>query len=589
MSKFCTKCGSNNEANASFCTKCGAPMSAETNAPPKSNVMDILKSKTFLGIVGAMVLLVLVIIIVKIQPKKINVEDFIEISYSGYDGYASAKAYLNEDELYNSIMEAKGTKAKDLEDIDSLEALFSSKILSQYYDINKCVDTIDLEISPKDKLSNGDSITVSISYDNKIAKEQKIKFTGKKVSEEVKGLEVVTHINPYKDLTVSYSGISPNGYLDYSYDGDTSYLSKYSFYVDKTSELRNGDIITISLDFSDEDTLYKGYVFTEKEKQYVVEGLDEYVENYADLSSDFLDKLKTEAQDTIYAYTASSYNKEISLDDLSYIGYAFNSLKSGPDYYGNYNELYLIYSGMVSHSENDFTTSKVYFPIKFTDILKNGDTLYYNMKSNILGSSSIDNSWFYFTSGYINPLVCYIELVESNRDNYVIECGDGFEKYADHKSILAIDDISQNFRDELAKDAKNIIESYVAKDYSTSSHMKDLSLLGEYLLVAKNQGTDFINNNKYILVYSATISNDDNNFETTEIYFPVEYDGIVSLPNDEYMVSERKGMLGSTYIGNSWYYTNGYTDGAEMFKKTVTANRDLYDYQVSDGLKEFGN
>ena len=185
-------------------------------------------------------------------------------------------------------------------------------------------------------------------------------------------------------------------------------------------------------------------------------------------------------------------------------------------------------------------------------------------------------------------MICYQELVEANRENYVIECGDGFEDYAEQKTISSLNDLSKDFRDKLAEDTKDFIESYAAKDYSDDSHMKDLSLMGEYLLIAKNQGMDFVKNNKYILVYSATVYNDNDRFEPSTIYFPVEYDGIVKLPNEEYMITANIGMLGYTYIGNSSYRSKGYSDGVEMFKKLVTANRDLYTYEVSDGLKEFG-
>ena len=492
-------------------------------------------------------------------------------------------------------MELIGTKKtkkrslKDLKNIDSLEALFSSSsLISDYYGIENCVDSINLEVTPSDKLSNGDTITVNITYDNKLAKELKIKFTGKKVSEKVENLEAVTKIDPFEDIIVSFSGTSPYGYMDYYYEGDNQYINSLYFNIDHRDNLKNGDTVTLSLDASDENTLRRGYVFTTKEKQYVVEGLEEYIENYADLSSDFIENLKAEAVDTIYAYSANEYNKESSLSDLTYSGYIFNRVKSDSGYYNNHNEIYIIYSSIATHSEGKYSSSKVYFPVKFSNILKNGDNIYYTSNDNIFGKSYFDNSWSYYTKGYINPLICYQELVEANRENYVIECGDGFEDYAEQKTISSLNDLSKDFRDKLAEDTKDFIESYAAKDYSDDSHMKDLSLMGEYLLIVKNQGMDFVKNNKYILVYSATVYNDNDRFEPSTIYFPVEYDGIVKLPNEEYMITANIGMLGYTYIGNSSYRSKGYSDGVEMFKKLVTANRDLYTYEVSDGLKEFG-
>ena len=47
-------------------------------------------------------------------------------------------------------------------------------------------------------------------------------------------------------------------------------------------------------------------------------------------------------------------------------------------------------------------------------------------------------------------------------------------------------------------------------------------------------------------------------------------------------------VLGNTQFQDTWTYTNGYTDGAKMFSDLVTANRTDYSYEVSEGLKAFG-
>ena len=99
---------------------------------------------------------------------------------------------------------------------------------------------------------------------------------------------------------------------------------------------------------------------------------------------------------------------------------------------------------------------------------------------------------------------------------------------------------------------------------------------------------DYLKNNKYILVFSATVSHVDGRFDPTLIFFPVEFDGIVALPDDDFMVTAIEGIIGNSRIGDSSYYTDGYVDGTEMYNKIVTANRDLYTYEVSEGLKEFG-
>ncbi len=206
----------------------------------------------------------------------------------------------------------------------------------------------------------------------------------------------------------------------------------------------------------------------------------------------------------------------------------------------------------------------------------------------IVGSSNLDGTWV-GTKGYINPLTCYIEIVESNRDQYTAECGDGFEKYATYENILKLDDISEAYKKIIYEDAKDRIESYVASDYYDDSVMEDLEYFGEYLLMAKTQGTDFGNNNRYIIVYSAMVSNTNKDIEPTQVYFPVEYDGVVKLPDDEYMVTASIGIIGNSSFPDSWYSTKGYLECREMYSSIITSNRNNYKYDISEKLKKFGD
>ena len=43
----------------------------------------------------------------------------------------------------------------------------------------------------------------------------------------------------------------------------------------------------------------------------------------------------------------------------------------------------------------------------------------------------------------------------------------------------------------------------------------------------------------------------------------------------------------SDVFDGGWYNTKEYTDGALMFEKRITSNRDNYTYELSDGLKQF--
>ena len=287
---------------------------------------------------------------------------------------------------------------------------------------------------------------------------------------------------------------------------------------------------------------------------------------------------------------SAAYNRKnrngSTLTDLTYAGYILNAIKDGNSYSSNYNNLYIIYKGTASNSDGDFSTCTVYFPVRFSNVLSGADGLSYRNNEGIVGYSNFDNYW-YSTKGYINPLVAYMDIVEEYSDSYTAECGDGFEVYAEYESINKLDDIAESYKETLYADAKATIESYVDKHYNEGV-VENLSVAGEYLLIAKTQGSDFSKNNKYYVVYSATVSSPKGRFDTSTVYYPVEYDGVVKLPGDEYMVTASNGIVGDSRFGNTWYYTDGYIDGSEMYSDIITSNRNNYTYEVSEGLKSLG-
>lgn len=226
-----------------------------------------------------------------------------------------------------------------------------------------------------------------------------------------------------------------------------------------------------------------------------------------------------------------------SMRDLSYAGYILNTSKSGDVFWGSYNNLYLIYSGNVSNTSGAFPTTKVYYPVRFSNILNAGGELSYGSLDGIEGNSNFDGGW-YTTKGYINPLLCYVDIVEKNRDSYNSECGEGFEEFGEFEHVTQMSDISDSYKQELYADSLNRVESYIADTYNGGSTATGLVLEGDYLLTAKNPGLNFAGNNTYIVVYSALVSNANGAFADATVYFPVSYSGIVSLPNGEYMVTE---------------------------------------------------
>lgn len=601
---FCKKCGAENDNGAKFCKSCGAPLASngddhrvEGSSSSSSENQDKtplsanaaisnlaekskkLSKKALIGICGAVVAIIAIIVIASNAGKTINLNDYVTVEATGYDGYGSASISID----WDAIEKKYGKK------IAYTNA--SKKTLGGFSSLMTPLDTLEASVSVKldqdRNLSNGDTINYSWSVVDDISKVIKCKLKYKDGTYTVSELEKLDTFDAFADVEVTFSGISPNGQAAITYNG--SDLSSYDFRCDKTSGLKNDDKITVSLsntDMEDYATIL-GKIPAATSKIYTVSGLQEYVTSYADITDTFIENTKKEAEDTIYSYAASHFSKTSALNNLEYAGYIYNCLKDDRGLNSVHNALYLIYKGDVSNSEGAFSTTKVYFPVQFANILKAGDDCSFTNNNGIKGHSPLDSGWD-STDGYTNPLTCYTEIVDSNRDDYTSECGDGFEIYAEHENIEKLDDIAETFKETLYAEIKDTIESYISKKYPDGSAVDELSFKGEYLLKSKAEGNDFSNSNKYIIVYSAVVSNSEGKFDTATVYFPVEYDGVVKLPGDEYMTTKRVGILGSTSLPNSWINTAGYLDGTRMYSDIITSNRDKYTYEVSDGLKEFG-
>ena len=608
---FCEHCGTKNEDDAKFCTGCGklmggsggdsgvnnvtsqpqpgagspagngaavaAAVKPAGNQQPNNNKSKVLIPAIIGGCVAFVALIAVVLIIVTAKPT-IKLDDYLSFEVNGYDGYGRATVVID----WDGIEEKYGDKLSFTSQVENTYGIITPMDI-----LKSC---ISVQLDNTRELSNGDVIAYTWNVNEDLYTYVKCKTKYSDDSYTVAGLTEVGTFDAFADFEVTFSGISPNARLDYNYYG--SQLSVYNFSCDNTYGLKNGDVVTFTITNSDIEyyAINFGMIPDSLEKQYVVSGLDEYVGSYKELTGEFIANLKSETEDTIYAYVANSYNSTSSLTDLTYAGYILNSSKDNGS-----NELYIIYSGTVSNSEGRFTTSKVYFPVRFRNILSGEGGLSYESKDkNIIGRSNLDGS--YSTNGYRNPITCYIELVETQRDRCTSECGDGFEAYAEYELIATLDDISDEYKSILYADARTRIESYFATATGwydayglNGTEVAGLGRLGEYLLLNKSQGTDFANNNKYIIVYAVDVSNSAGKFATTKVYIPVEYDGIVKLPGGEYMTTTTVGIINNNVnLPNSSYRTRGYIDGTEMFTKLITANRNNYTYELTEGLKQFG-
>ena len=396
-----------------------APLSMQ--APQETNKKN---TTLIFGIVGGVVAIALVAVLLftiwSNRTARINLNDYVEVEFSGYDGMGTAQVDFDYDALYADVkakakIKSSEKAAKDWEELlDEGEAGATAYFICMH---PKC------ELDKSTELTNGDTVTVSYDFDNEELKEFKIEFTGEEKTFSVSGLEEVQEYDPFQNVTVQFTGTSPNAYAEVKLTDEAGEIEKeISYTLDKYNELAVGDTVTVTAKVWDEDYILEeyGYILGSTTKKFTCEGVDQYILKADDLDEEAVDAMKETCKDTIEAYFAQ--NKEyISGSKITYEGYYFLTRKDQDSWY-DYNKVYMVYSVQVKSKDKSFKKKTVYMPMEFSDIIKYTDgTMNISTSTSIEGSTSLSFDWFSSVSGYLKKRDMESDLVTANKGEYTCE------------------------------------------------------------------------------------------------------------------------------------------------------------------------
>lgn len=326
-------------------------------------ITDKLKkiSKKTWGIIGACVALVLVLLIViALHKPTVNLNDYLKVTYGGYDG--GGVAYTEID--WNSMKEDFENKISYKRGMAQTGGMTPIDIIMEYTNAN-------IE-GKNEKLSNGDKVSYTWKVDkDAIAKLIKCKIKYSDGSKKVSGLKEMELFDPFKNLKVTFSGVEANGEADIEYNGDM--LSEYDFTCDKTSGLKNGDKIKISLT---EDAGYYVDQYNKApsvlEKEYKVKNLGKYLSKIKEVDTDGMNSARAKAQKSISDMVDYWY-EDVTLDKVSYAGDYLQVAKDSDDYTKNY---YGVIYQINAHIQPDGGQRKdvvSYYSMKFENVIVGGD------------------------------------------------------------------------------------------------------------------------------------------------------------------------------------------------------------------------
>ncbi|PTE69256.1 hypothetical protein BUY46_04120 [Staphylococcus devriesei] len=284
-------------------------------------------------VIGGVVLLIALLIAITLFVKnsKVNVEDDIEVKFSGYEksGIAeiTGKSYKKAmNKLYVRALKQANFKNKEIlnmikndntHDIDKSNLNYTD--LEGMSKAEKMMENVSLDIKNKENLSNGDKVQVQLKINKSSSKEYRLKakeFTKEFKVHGLKKPQSLTAKDIIEDLNPKFVGVNGSGSLTLTTkDGDKKLsniaISDYEFTVPNNGNLKNGDKIKLEIpEKLVKDINSSGSNTFEGQKDYTLEVKDLTDLNKVENLDQILDRNNTLIKDEYNSSDIIKYSTE---------------------------------------------------------------------------------------------------------------------------------------------------------------------------------------------------------------------------------------------------------------------------------------
>ena len=361
---------------------------------------------------------------------KINLDKYISLSFSGYDGYGEAKINFDEEHFLKDFK--KKVKLKKKRDA------FSNALFSEYspeaflYDFYISGNwTVDGE---NGKYKNGDKVHLTWSVDkDKIEEDFKVKIKDAGQEYTVKDLEKVETFDAFEDFKIEFSGSAPDGTAQWNGSDIMDGSKGLYFTVDPQYGLSNGDKVTVKIDPKENLNSFvqkTGKAPQEMEKVFTVEGLPAYIDSASKLDDATLSSMKGEVEDQIKSNIARE-DDAVQLLSAEYQGYYFLNAKNKSAYIKNiFYPVYKVTVRVTLAEQNFVKDYSFYTSAAFRNIMEDKDgkvNVDLNEMSTLFHNYVIDTGvgdWFtikYYLDGFETLDSLKNECVTKNLADFKVE------------------------------------------------------------------------------------------------------------------------------------------------------------------------
>lgn len=286
---------------------------------------------------------------------KLDVADGVTVVFSGTDGNGYAELIHDEEnpsemapKFLLKLVKDKKVAADDWQKLMTIGSAVS-------YDLDK-----------SSKLSNGDTVTVTISVDKDVLSNLKMTAEPAKLTFTVKGLTEVKTIQPFQNFEISYKGISPKVYVEDFTQYETIEDATVQYCIEETAPYREGQVLTVKAYLQTKKELYK---LEEDTMTVTVTGVDKYISSSEEILPETMKAMQNKADELMSKRFGQNSTPHYQFGGFKYAGYVFLTRQEHITV-GDNNACYLMYT--VDVNENGQAYTSTYFA-RFHDILQHTD------------------------------------------------------------------------------------------------------------------------------------------------------------------------------------------------------------------------
>lgn len=242
-------------------------------------MLKTMNKKMIIIIVAVAAVIIAGIVYMTTRPVTLDLHDYLECEYYGFDGNASASVYLDEGSLEEDVVNAAVKKGKS-------EASVYMSLLDDVI--------VDMKATPRKNLKNGDEIKITYMFNNKtLAKKYGVKFKSNKDSIKVDGLVEAKEVDVFSHFDLVFSGSAPaastDPYVTVTIDG-----VNFTCTVSPCTGLDIGDELTIECEA--EDSEIPVIPKESKTTMRVPDTISHYIVDPEELTVDDMGKFKNSVQ-----------------------------------------------------------------------------------------------------------------------------------------------------------------------------------------------------------------------------------------------------------------------------------------------------